>query len=53
MLGGSRPAYRPVPDVRGCYVVLESVAPRFGPHPTLFLTIAGTVQWQHDGERWT
>ena len=29
------------------------VAPLAGPLTTLFLTIAGTVQWQRDGAAWS
>lgn len=47
--------FLPVPDAPRVLLLSFStpVEPLFGPLTTLFLTIAGTVQWRHDGERWS
>ncbi|MEX2289954.1 MAG: hypothetical protein WD794_06465 [Mycobacteriales bacterium] len=47
--------FLPVPDSPRVLLLSFStqVAPLFGPLTTLFLTIAGTVQWNRDGEAWS
>lgn len=47
--------FLPVPDAPRVLLLSFSTAvePLFGPLTTLFLTIAGTVQWRSDGERWS
>lgn len=47
--------FLPVPDAPRLLLLSFStpVEPLFGPLTTLFLTIAGTVQWQRDGQGWS
>lgn len=47
--------FLPVPDSPRLLLLSFStqVVPLFGPLTTLFLTIAGTVQWNRDGEAWS